>query len=78
MDVGRAVVGKLLGKTLYPFQAFELNLVCEFEEKSALLLTRICSFWPTVGRAENRKCWKITKTQVDPIDAHKNKTICMI
>ena len=29
-------------------------------------------------RNENRKCWKITKPQVDPINAHKNKTICMI
>ena len=32
----------------------------------------------TIGRVENRKCWKITKPQVAPIDAHKNKTICMI
>ena len=31
-----------------------------------------------LGRVENRKSWKITKLQVDPIDAHKNKTICMI
>ena len=28
-----------------------------------------------VGRVENRKSWKITKPQVDPIDTHKNKTI---
>ena len=33
---------------------------------------------PTIGRVENRKSWKIIKPQVDPIDAHKNKTICMI
>ena len=33
---------------------------------------------PTLGRVENRKSWKITKPQVDPIDAHKNKTICII
>ena len=33
---------------------------------------------PPLGRVENRKSWKITKLQVDPIDAHKNKTICMI
>ena len=33
---------------------------------------------PAIGQVENRKCWKITKPQVDPIDAHKNKTICMI
>ena len=32
----------------------------------------------TLGRVENRKSWKITKLQVDPINAHKNKTICMI
>ena len=25
-----------------------------------------------VGMVENRKSWKITKPQVDPIDAHKN------
>ena len=31
-----------------------------------------------LGWVENRKCCKITKTQVDPIDAHKNKTISMI
>ena len=31
-----------------------------------------------IGRVENRKSSKITKLQVDPIDAHKNKTICMI
>ena len=31
-----------------------------------------------VGRVENKKSWKITKPQVDPIDTHKNKTICMI
>ena len=31
-----------------------------------------------LGRVENRKIWKITKLQVDPIDAHKKKTICMI
>ena len=29
----------------------------------------------SAGRVENRKCWKITKPQVDPIDAHKNKTV---
>ena len=29
------------------------------------------------GRVENRKSWKTTKPQVDPIDADKNKTICM-
>ena len=27
-----------------------------------------------LGRVENQKSWKITKPQVDPIDAHKNKT----
>ena len=32
----------------------------------------------TLGRVENRKSWKIIKLQVDPIDAYKNKTICMI
>ena len=31
-----------------------------------------------LGRVENQKSWKITKPQVDPIDAHKNKTICII
>ena len=31
-----------------------------------------------LGRVENRNSWKITKPQVDPIDAHKNETICMI
>ena len=32
----------------------------------------------TLGRVENRKCWKIIKPQVDPTDVHKHKTICMI
>ena len=31
-----------------------------------------------LGRVENWKSWKITKPQVDPFDAHKNKTIRMI
>ena len=31
-----------------------------------------------LGRVENQKSWKITKPQVDPIDAHKNKTMCTI
>ena len=31
-----------------------------------------------IGWVENQKSWKITKPQVDPIDAHKNKTICII
>ena len=30
---------------------------------------------PTLGRVEHRKCWRITKPQVDPIDAHKNKSV---
>ena len=31
-----------------------------------------CASSGTVGRVENRKCWIITKPQVDPIDVHKN------
>ena len=43
-----------------------------------LLLNTVTGGPYAIGRVENRKSWKITKPQVDPIDTHKNKTICMI
>ena len=41
-------------------------------------MTNLMTIFSTLGRVENQKIWKITKPQVDPIDAHKNETICMI
>ena len=31
-----------------------------------------------LGRFEKYKNWNFQKPQVDPLDAHKNKTICLI
>ena len=46
-----------------------------FITKGDIMQQSLCCI---LGRVENRKSWKITKPQVDPIDAHKNETVCMI
>ena len=33
---------------------------------------------PTLGRFENPKNWIFTIAQVDPVEAHKNKHICVL
>ena len=54
---------------------FDPRLCMTFLRSPRLSMTTLC--YP-IGRVENRKCWKTTKPQVDPIDADKNKTISMI
>ena len=43
-----------------------------------ILKDRVRTTYATAGRDGNRNSWKITKPQVNPIDAHKNKNICMV
>ena len=50
-----------------------------FVDKEIYLIVFLYSTrWPVVGRFENLKNWIFTKAQVDPMDAHTNKHICIL
>ena len=51
----------------------DLTFLAATEAQVAPLSLCPCVYVCVLGRVENRKSWKITKLQVDPIDAQKNR-----